>query len=92
MPRDLTKKLKRKFDRGETCTVTTKLLELLGISMTAWLMVELVGDRPDAEGVPIFMGGYNMAVVSWITRCDGTKDKRTCLLRTMLRRLELTGG
>ena len=91
LPRELTAELRRKADLGETCTVTIDLLELLGMVVTTWVMLELVGDRPDAEGGPILMRGDNMAAVSWITRCGGARDKRACLLMRMLGRLELTG-
>ena len=92
LPRELTTELKRKADLGETCTVTINLLELLGMVVTAWVMIELVGDRPDAKGDPILMRGDNKAAVSWITRCGGARDKRAFLLMRMLGRLELTGG
>ena len=58
--------------------------------VTAWVMLELVGDTPDAEGDPILMRGDNVAVVSWITRCSGARDKRACFLMRMLGRLEIT--
>ena len=60
--------------------------------VTAWVMIELVGDRPDAKGDPILMRGENKAAVSWITRCGGARDKRACLLIRILGSLELTGG
>ena len=60
--------------------------------VTAWVMLELEGDRPDAEGDPILMRGDNRACVSWVTRCGGATDKRAFLLMRMLGRLELAGG
>ena len=60
--------------------------------VTAWVMLELVGDRPDAERDPILMRGDNRAAVSWVTRCGGAGDKRECLLMRILGRLELAGG
>lgn len=60
--------------------------------VTAWVMLELVGDRPDAAGDPILMRGDNMAAVSWVCRSGGATDKRACLLMRMLGRLELAGG
>ena len=59
---------------------------------TAWVMLEPIGDRTDAEGDPILMRGDNMASVSWVTRCGGARDKRACLLMRMLGRLEIVGG
>ena len=51
------------------------LLEFLEMVATAWVMLGLVGDRPDAEGGPILMPGDNVAAVSWITRCGGAGIK-----------------
>ena len=42
--------LKRKVDFRETCTVMINLLELIGTVVTAWVMLELVGNRPASEG------------------------------------------
>ena len=44
------------------------LLEFLEMVATAWVMLGLVGDRPDAEGDPILMRGDNLA------RCRGSLD------------------
>ena len=92
LPKELTAELKRKAARRETCTITINLLELLGMVVTAWVMLELVGDRADAKGDPILMRGDNRAAVSWISRCGGARDKRACLLMRMLGRLEIKGG
>ena len=92
LPTELTAELKRKADLQETCTITINLLELLGMVVTAWVMLELVGDRPDAAGDLILMRGDNMAAVSWVSRSGGATDKRACLLMRMLGRLELAGG
>ena len=62
------------------------------MAVTAWVMLELVGDRPDAAGDPILMRGDNTAAVSWISRRGGARDKRPCLLMRMLGCLELIGG
>ena len=46
--------LKRKAARRETCcSVTINLLELVRMVLTAWVMHELVGDRPESKGGPI---------------------------------------
>ena len=39
--------------------------------VTAWGMLEFVGDRPDAAGDPIMMLGENMAAVWWVSRGGG---------------------
>ena len=60
--------------------------------VTAWVMLELVGDRPDPTGAPMLMRGENMAAVSWVSRSGGATDKGACLLMRMLGRLEIAGG
>ena len=60
--------------------------------VTAWVMLELVGDRVDAKGDPILMRGDNTPAVSWVSRCGGARDKRAGLLMRMLGRLEIKGG
>ena len=89
--RELTTELKRYADLGETCIITINLLDLLGMAVTMWVILELVGDRPNAKGDPILMRGDSMAAVSWITRC-GRARKRACVLMRMFGRLELTVG
>ena len=75
LPKELTAELKRKADRRKTCSITINLLELLGMVVTAWVMLELVGDRVDEKGDPILARGDNTAAVSWNSRCGGAKDK-----------------
>ena len=90
-PKELTAELKRKVDRRETCTtcsITINLLEILVMVVTAWVMLELVGDKVDERGDPILMRGDNTAAVSWISQCGRARDKRACLLTRMLGRLE----
>ena len=63
LPQELTTELKRKTKLGEACTITVNLLELLGMIVTAWVMLELVGHRPDAAGDPILTRGDNIGTV-----------------------------
>ena len=92
LPTELTAELERKADLQETCTITINLLELLGMVVTAWVKLELVGDKPDAAGGPVLMRGDNIAAVSRVSRDGGATDKRACQLMKMLERLELVGG
>ena len=92
LPTALTAELKRKADLHETCTITINLLELLGMVVTAWVMLELVGDTPESDGDPVLMRGDNTAAVSWVNKCGGARDKRAGLLMRMLGRLEIKGG
>lgn len=52
LPREPTTELKEKAERRETCTVTINLLELLGMVVTGWVMLELVGGSPKSVGDP----------------------------------------
>ena len=60
--------------------------------VTAWFMLELVGDRVNAKSDLTMMRSDNTAAVSWISRCGGARDKRACLLMRMLGRLGIKGG
>ena len=79
LPQELTTKLIRLNKLGGTCTITTNLLQLPGIVVTGWVMLEKVGDRSDAAGDSILMRSINMAAVPWNSRCVEAKDKRTSL-------------
>ena len=92
MSTELTAELKRKAGLQEIYTITINLLELLGMVVTSWVMLELVGDGPGAADDSFLMRGDNMAAVSWVSRSGGATDKRTCLLTRMLAHLELAGG
>ena len=54
LPKELIAELKRKADRRETCStcssITINLLELLGVVVSAWVVLELVRDRADEKG------------------------------------------
>ena len=56
--------LKRKAELRETCTIRINLFELRGMVVTAWTMLELVGDRPAFEGDPVVIRCDNVAAVS----------------------------
>ena len=60
--------------------------------LTAWVMHELVGDRPEYEGGGILMRGDNLTAVTWANQCGGARDKRAGLMMRMLGRLEIQGG
>ena len=42
--------------------------------LTAWVMHELVGDRPEFKGDSFFMRGDNFAAVTWANRWGGARD------------------
>ena len=69
-----------------------QLVRVFGRVVTAWVVLELVGDRADANGDLILLRGDNTAAVSWISRYGGVRDNRACLLVRRLRRLEIKEG
>ena len=71
--------LQRKADLHDTCTITINLLKLLGMVMTACVMLKLVGERTDAAGDPILVREDNMDAVSWVCRSGGALDKKGVL-------------
>ena len=76
LPKELIAELTRKTDCQETCTITINLLELLGMVVTAWVMLELVGDRPGLEGGPILMRGDNRHVYRELRDAEVRETKR----------------
>ena len=60
--------------------------------VSARVILELVGDRPDTSGDPLLMRGDIMAAVSWLSRSGGATEKRTCPQMSWLGRLKLAGG
>ena len=92
LPIALSAELKRKAARRETCSVTINLLELVGMVLTAWVMHELVGDRPESKRDSILMRVDNFAAVTWANQCGGARDKLAGLMMRMLGRLEIQGG
>ena len=40
------------------------MLELLGMVVTAWVMLELAADTPESVGDPVVMRGDNVAAVT----------------------------
>lgn len=68
------------------------MLELIGMVLTGWVMLDLVSDRPNPKGDPLLLRGDNFAAVTWSNRCGGAKDERAGLMLRMLGRLEILGG
>ena len=64
LPPGLTHELKRKAERREKCTITINFLALLGMVVTAWVMLELAADTPESVGDPVVMRGDNVAAVT----------------------------
>ena len=91
LPLALSAELKSKAARRETRSVTINLLELVGMVLTAWVMHELVRDRPESKRDPILMRGDTFTAVTWVNRCGGARDKHAGLILRILGRLEIQG-
>ena len=60
----MTAELKRKDELRKTCTIAINLLRVVGIFVTAWVMLNLVSDRPAFEEDLVLMRADNVAAVS----------------------------
>ena len=67
-------------------------LELCGMVMTAYVTQVILQDRPKPPGDPVLLRGDNVAAVSWINRCGGSRNRRAALVMRLLGRLEITSG
>ena len=50
--------------------------------VTAWVMLQLTGDKPVSVD-PTEIRGDNVAAVTWAIKCGWARDKRVCLLMRM---------
>ena len=82
---------KQVVTKGEDA-ITINLLELCGMVMTAYVTQVLLNDRPKTPGDPVLLRGDNVAAVSWINRCGGSRNRRAALAMRLLGRLEITSG
>ena len=64
------------------------MLEVLGMVVTAWVLIELVGDRADVKWVPIMMPGDNTQQYLGYLDAGGARDK----LMRMSGCLKIKGG
>lgn len=92
LPPALTKELKSNARFHKTCSITNNLLKLARMTVTAWIMQELVGGGPYEKCNHIIMRGANMPAVSWVNRCGGAKNKRAGVFMKMLGRLKIMNG
>ena len=67
-------------------------LELCGMVMTAYVTQVILQDRPKPPGDPVLLRGDNVAAVSWINRCGGSRNRRAALAMRLLGRQEITSG
>lgn len=69
--------------------ISTKLLELLGMLITPWVMVVVAGDRSEHDNDLVYFQGDNTLAVTWVNRCGGTHHPRAAALMRLLGVLEL---
>ena len=72
--------------------ISINLLGLLGMVITAYVMVVQESDHSDIVGVPVVMLGDNVSAVTWVNKCGGTRDPRAAFLMRYLGRIEMRAG
>ena len=62
--------------------------------MTAYVMIDMKGERPSRRGEAVLMRVDNDAAVTWVRRCcgGGKKQARVGALLRIMRALEARGG
>jgi hypothetical protein len=68
------------------------LLELVGMVMTAWVVIVACGGRPRVGGEVVLLRGDNTAAVQWIRRRGGASDERSRAALRLLAAVEMGGG
>ena len=88
----LTELLRNQIVTKGVDAITINLLELCGMVMTACVTQVILQDRPKTPGDPVLLRGDNVAAVSWINRCGGSRNRRAALAMRLLGTLEITSG
>ena len=68
------------------------MLELLGIVVSAFVLVSSRADQPSATGDRALLRGDNKAAVHWVRRCRGGVELRSGALMRLLGVLEVSYG
>lgn len=68
------------------------LLELLGMVVTAYVMVAVKGDMPTVTGEPVLMRGDSSCAVTWVNKCGGMRNPRAAFAMRWLGVLEMNSG
>ena len=69
--------------------ISINIAELLGMVMSAWMLVILCGERPDNTCNSALLRGDNESAVQWVKRCRGGREPRSGALMRLLGALEL---
>ena len=72
--------------------LSINVLELLGMVVSAFVLVYLCAERPSATGDCVLLRGDNEAAVHWVRRCRGGREPRSGALMRLLGVLELSSG
>ena len=75
----LTELLRNQIVTKGVDAITINLLELGSMVMTAYVTQVILQDRPKPPGDPVLLRGDNVAAVSWIIRCGGSRNRRSVL-------------
>jgi hypothetical protein len=68
------------------------LLELVGMVVTAWVIVVQCGQRPQLGGETVLLRGDNTSAVQWVRKRGGAADKRAQVALRLLAAVETGGG
>ena len=79
----------RKSVAGEN-DISIDVIELLGMVVSAWVLVSPCAERPAALGGCVLLRGDNEAAVGCVRRCRGKKEPRLGALMRLLSVLELS--
>ena len=88
----LTLELKKQSATKKAGPITTNLLELAGMMISAFVMQMIENGRPKYARATVLLRGDNVSAVSWLNRCGGARDKRAALVIRIMGRLEITSG
>ena len=72
--------------------ISINVIELLGMVVSAWVLVSPCVEHPSATGDWVLLRRDNEAAVEWVRRCRGGKEPRSGALMRLLEALELSSS
>ena len=60
---------------GDRNRLSINVLELMGMVMTAYVMIVIRRDRPAKEGESVLMRGGSSSAVQWVINCGERRDR-----------------
>lgn len=73
-------------------SISINALELLGMVISAYMLVVVCGERPAGDNDCVLLRGDNEAAIQWVRRCRGGKEPRSGALMRLMGATELVGG